>query len=91
MMKSSRLEKDSKNRWKDNWYVRNLFRLKKEIDNTTIKENEAIKDRVIRNIRNLFGQKEEENYYKPVRVDNFWATIITEYESNGDRNKTLLL
>ena len=41
------------------------------MDNTTIKENEAIKDRVIRNIRNLFGQKEEENYYKPVRVDNF--------------------
>ena len=35
--------------------IRNLFRLKKE--------NEAIKDRVIRNNRNLF-ENEEEDYYK---------------------------
>ena len=29
-----------------------------------------IKDRIIRDIRTLFG-KEEENYYKPERVNNF--------------------
>ena len=33
---------------------------------------------------------EEENYYKPVKVNNFWSNIYIEYESNGDRNKTLL-
>ena len=43
--------------------VRNLFRLKREIDDTTIKsveslfrlkkENEAIKDREIKNVRNI--------------------------------------
>ena len=39
----------------------NLFRLKKE--------NETIKDRIIRNIINLFDQ-EKEDYYKPVRAGN---------------------
>ena len=36
---------------------------------------------------------EEENYYKPVRVNNLWSNLFVEqfieYESNGDRNKTL--
>ena len=41
--------------------LRNLFRLKKEI-----------KDMVLRNIKNRFTyEKEEENYYKPVRLNNF--------------------
>ena len=50
--------------------IRNLFRLKKE--------NEAIKCKVIRAIRNLFEHDEKEDYY-------------IEYESNGDRNKALLI
>ena len=33
--------------------------------------------------------KKEQNYYKPIRVSNFWSNNYTEYESNGDRNKTL--
>ena len=32
---------------------------------------------------------EEEDYYKPVRIGNFWSNNYTEYKSNGDRNKTL--
>ena len=44
--------------------LRSLFRLKKEI--------KEIKDMVLRNIKNLFTyEKEEENYYKPVRLNNF--------------------
>ena len=31
----------------------------------------------------------EENYYKPVRVNNFWSNNYIEYKSKGDRNKTL--
>ena len=42
--------------------IRNLFRLKKE--------SEAIKDKIVRDIRNLL-EHEEEDYYKPVRVINF--------------------
>ena len=30
-----------------------------------------------------------EDYYKPVRIGNFWSRNYIEYESNGDRNKTL--
>ena len=34
----------------------------------------------------LFDHEQEENYYKPVRVDNFQSKNYTEYENNGDRN-----
>ena len=42
--------------------IRNLSKLKKE--------NEPIKDRIIRDIRALF-EREEKNNYKPIRPDNF--------------------
>ena len=61
--------------------IRNSFRLEKE--------NKATKDIILRDIRNLFEYEEEENCYKPVRVSNFWSNIYIEYESKGDRNKTL--
>ena len=41
--------------------IKNLFKLKKE--------NEAIKNRIIRDIRTLFEQ--EIYYYIPIRVGNF--------------------
>ena len=63
-------------------HARNIFRLKKEINDTTVK------DRIIRDIRNLF-EHEEEDYYKPVRVGNFWSNNYIEYESIDDRNKAL--
>ena len=34
-------------------------------------------------------EEEEESYYKPVRVSNFWSNNYIEYESNSDKNKTL--
>ena len=54
------------------------------------RENEAVKNRVTRDIRNLFEHKEDGNYYKPGREGNFWSKIYIEYESNGDTNKALL-
>ena len=78
--------------------MRNLFRLKKEQNYSAIKdiknlfriekETTAIKDRILRDIKNLFKHEEEESYYKLVRVSKFWSKNYTEYESNGDRNKT---
>ena len=44
---------------------------------------------MLRNIKNVSEHEEEENYYKPVRVSNFWSNNYIEYKSNGDRNKTL--
>ena len=98
MMKSSRLEKDKKIEYNMIKDVRNLQGLQEEIDDTRIKdirnlfrlrkEKEVIKDRVIRDIRNPF-KHEEGVCYKPVRVGNLWSNNYIEYESNGDRNKTL--
>ena len=62
--------------------IRNLIRQQKE--------TKTIKDKILRGIKNLFEhEKEEKNYYKPVRVSNFWSNNYIEYESNGDRNKAL--
>ena len=55
--------------------IRNLFSMKKE--------NKAIKDRIILDIRNLYGH--EEYYYKPIRVGNFWSNNYIEYKSKGNR------
>ena len=80
--------------------IRNLFRLKKDQNYTEIKgirklfrqqiETKAIKNKILIDIENLFEQeREEESYYKPVRVSNFWSKNYTEYKSNDDKNKTL--
>ena len=61
--------------------IRNIFIVEKE--------NKAIKDMIVRDIRNLFENEEEENYYKKIRVNNFWSNNHIEYERNGDRNKTI--
>ena len=78
--------------------IRNLFKLKKELNYTAIKdirtgfrlekENKAVIDRILRDIKNL-SEYEEEETYKPVRVSHFWSNNYIEYESNGERNKTL--
>ena len=47
------------------------------------KENKAIKNRVIRYIRNFFVH-EEKKYYKRVRICNFWNNKYNEYENNND-------
>ena len=62
--------------------IRNLFRQKKE--------TKAIKDRILKDTKDLFEhENKEENYYKPVRVSNFWSNNYIEHGSNGDRNKTI--
>ena len=59
--------------------IRNLFKLKKE--------NQAIKDRIIRDIKSLF--EKEEDYDKTIREGNAWNNNYIEYESNGNKNKIL--
>ena len=45
-------------------------------------------EKIMKDIRNLFEyKKEEENYYKPVKVNNFWNNNWIEYKS--DKNKIL--
>ena len=59
--------------------IRNLFRLKSQ---TNIN-----KHRIVRDIRNL-SEHEEEDYYKPVRVNRFWSNNYIKYKSKVYR-KTL--
>ena len=59
--------------------IQNLFRLKKE--------NEAIQNRIIRDIRKLF--EHEKNLLQNSKAVNFWSNIYMKYESKGDRSKTI--
>ena len=80
------LSLDKENIIKD---IRSLFILRKDVRNLRQeKETKAIKDRILRDINNLFEhEKGEENFYK--QVSNFWSNNYIEYENNGNRNKTL--
>ena len=55
------------------------------------KENEAIKDRIIRDFRNLFGY--EEDHYETVGARDFWSNKnyieYIVYKSYSDRNRSL--
>ena len=42
---------------------------------------------MLRNIRNIF-KHEKADYYKPVRINNFWNNNYIEYKTKDDR-KTL--
>ena len=55
--------------------IRNIFRLKRE--------NKAIKCRILTDTRNLF-ELEEEDYYRPARVNNISSSSYTEYKSKGN-------
>ena len=50
-----------------------------------------IKDKIIMDIRTLFEQEKEEDYYETKRVSNFWSNNHIEYESNDDKNRNLHL
>ena len=58
----------------------NILRLKKE--------NETIKNKIVRDIINLFElENEEQDYYKIIRVGIFWNNNYIEYGSKGDKKK----
>ena len=42
---------------------------------------------MIKYIKTLF--EEEDDYYKPIKVGNFWNNSYIEYKSNCDKNKKL--
>ena len=48
-----------------------------------------IEYRGIRDVKNVFDLSVDENYYKPIKTNDTFNSIYIEYESKGDRNKTL--
>ena len=81
-MKSSRFESDKN--IEENIIFLAWKKLKKETNDTTItgvrilfrlkNKNKAIKYRILRDISNLF-QRDKADYYKPLKVNNFWKNI----------------
>ena len=82
-------------------YERNNCKLsRKKIDGTLIKdisnlfwlkkEKEAIRNKIIRDIRNIF-EHEEENFGKPEKVDTFWSNNYIEYESKEEYLNNILI
>ena len=45
---------------------------------------------MLRDIRTLY-QSDKEDYYKPIRIGNAFSSNYIEYESNGDKDKTLFI
>lgn len=72
------MEKESKNEIVNN--IRNIFKVKRK--ETIIK--------TISDTRNIFDQEEDEDdYYRPTRVENFYSNNYIGYERNGDKTKNL--
>ena len=73
--------------------IRTLFETKnkKKKESKRGKMKKIVKDNISRDIRILFEQEKEEDYYEPKRVNNFWNNNYIEYENNGDKNRNLSL
>lgn len=61
--------------------MRNLLKLEN-------KKHNGIKDRVLRDIETLF-ESDNEDYYEPIRTGNAFVSNQIEYESIGNKDKTL--
>ena len=61
--------------------IRNLYGLKNK---------KGVNDKVLRDIISLY-ESDKEDYYKPIRIGNAFSSNYIEYESNGDKDKTLFI
>ena len=69
---------------------KNLFELKKSLSNfKKYRPQDDFEHKSLRDIRNLFNQSIDEDYYKPIRTKSTFNGNYTEYESKGDKNKNL--
>ena len=75
----------------DTLWNRKRKKRKKEIRTKKEINNRLIKDVTVREIKTLFKQEEKEDNYKLKKASNFTYNSYIEYESNGDRNRSLSL
>ena len=52
-------------------------------------ERKIIKNRIIRDIKTLFEQEWEEDYYEHKRLNSFWSNHYIEYERNVVKSRNL--
>ena len=60
-----------------------LFKLNKYYD------YDDIEYKGIRDVENLFNQSTDEDYYKPIKTKSAFNGNYIEYQSKGDKDKTL--
>ena len=48
-----------------------------------------IEQKVTRDVANLFNILIDENYYKPIKTNSAFNNSYVDYESKGDKDKTL--
>ena len=51
-----------------------------------IKKEKSDSNKILRDIRTLY--ESEEDYYEPVKISSAFNSNYTEYESNGEKDKT---
>ena len=64
---------------------KNLSKLKKYHDYDDIEYGG------MRDVKDLFNLSVDEDYYKPIKTNDLFNSNYIEYESKGDKNKTLLI
>ena len=57
-------------------------------ENKKIKKENSNAGKILRDIGTLL-ESDNEDYYKPIRIGNAFSSNYIEYESNGDKDKTL--
>ena len=68
----------------------NLFKLEECLSNLkTYHLQDDFGHRKIRELRNLFNQSIDEDYYKPTKTKSAFNDNYIEYESKGEKNKKL--
>ena len=60
--------------------IRSLYGFKKK----------GMNDKALRDIRTLY-ESDKEDYYRLIRTGNAFSSNYIEYESNGDKDKTLFI
>ena len=69
---------------------KNLFELKECLSKLKkYYDHDEAKYIGIRDVRNLFNQSNDKDYYKPMKTKSAFNDNYTEYESNGDKDKNL--
>ena len=69
---------------------KNLPRLEKSLSKLKkYYDYDDIEYRGIRDVKNLFDLSIDEDYYKPIKTNDAFNSNYIEYESKGDKNKTL--
>ena len=55
-----------------------------------MEKKKDINVKVLKDIKTLF-ESDEEDYYKPIRTGNIFSSNYIEYQSNGNKDKTLFI